>query len=69
MPRALTGAVPNVLGLDLRKARQRLRKSRLDAVVVRFADGPTGKVVSQYPTAGVAGAPHMKVNLVVGTNG
>jgi beta-lactam-binding protein with PASTA domain len=61
--------VPNVLGLGLRKARQRLRASHLDGVVVRFADGPIGKVVSQSPPAGVAGALHMKVNLVVGRTG
>ena len=67
LPKALFGAVPNVLGLDLRHARQRLRKVRLSGVVVRFADGPAGRVVSQSPPAGVAGTPHMKVSLVVGT--
>jgi penicillin-binding protein 1A len=69
LPKALYGAVPDVLGLDLRHARQRLRKVRLSGVVVRFADGPPGRVVSQSPPAGVAGTPHMKVSLVVGTNG
>ena len=69
LPKAIYGAVPNVLGLDLRHARQRLRKVRLSGVVVRFADGPPGRVVSQSPPAGVAGMPHMKVSLVVGTNG
>jgi penicillin-binding protein 1A len=69
LPRAAAGAVPDVLGLDLRHARQKLRKVRLSGVVTRFADGPAGRVVSQSPPAGVAGTPHMKVNLVVGTNG
>jgi len=69
LPRAVWGAVPNVLGLDLRHARQRLRKVRLNGIVTRFADGPAGRVVSQSPSGGVAGTPHMKVSLVVGTNG
>jgi hypothetical protein len=69
LPKALYGAVPNVLGLDLRHARQRLRRVQLSGVVIRFADGPPGRVVSQSPSAGVAGTPHMKVSLVVGTNG
>jgi penicillin-binding protein 1A len=69
VPRALWGVVPDVVGLDLRHARQRLRKVRLDGLVSRFADGPTGRVVSQTPPPGVAAAPNMKVTLVVGTKG
>ena len=65
VPRPLWGAVPNVVGLDLRRARERLRKVDLDPVVVRFADGRAGRVVGQTPRAGVAAAPEMKVSLVV----
>jgi penicillin-binding protein 1A len=65
LPRALHGAVPNVVGLDLRRARQKLQSRSLDGVVVRFADGRAGHVVSQAPPGGVAAAPHMKVRLVV----
>jgi membrane peptidoglycan carboxypeptidase len=65
VPRARWGAVPNVVGLDLRRARQRLRKVELDPLVVRFADGRPGRVVAQTPRAGVAAAPDMKVSLVV----
>ncbi len=65
LPRALHGVVPNVVGLDLRHARQKLRRVQLNGLVVRFADGRAGRVVSQAPPAGVAAAPRMKVSLVV----
>lgn len=65
LPRPLWGIVPNVVGLDLRHARQKLRGRRLNGVVVRFSDGRAGRVVSQAPPAGVAAAPHMQVRLVV----
>ena len=65
LPRALHGVVPNVVGLDLRHARRKLLGRRLNGVVIRFADGRAGHVVSQAPPAGVAAAPHMKVSLVV----
>ncbi len=65
VPRPLWGVVPNVVGLDLRRARQRLRKVELAPLVVRFADGRPGRVVAQTPRGGVAAAPDMKVSLVV----
>jgi penicillin-binding protein 1A len=65
VPRPVWGVVPNVVGLDLRRARQRLRKIELDPLVVRFADGRAGHVVAQTPRPGVAAAPDMKVSLVV----
>ncbi|MEA2786183.1 MAG: penicillin-binding protein [Candidatus Eremiobacteraeota bacterium] len=65
VPRATHGVVPDVVGLDLRHARQKLQGRRLTGVVVRFADGRAGHVVSQAPPAGVAAAPHMQVKLVV----
>jgi penicillin-binding protein 1A len=63
--RATHGVVPNVVGLDLRHAREKLRGRRLNGDVVRFSDGRAGRVVSQAPPAGVAAAPHMQVKLVV----
>jgi len=66
LPRALNGVVPDVVGLDLRHARQKLQRVRLDGLVSRFADGKPGRVVSQTPLPGVAAAPRMKVSLVVG---
>jgi len=65
VPKPLWGAVPNVVGLNLRGARERLRRVKLDPLVVRFADGRPGRVVGQTPRAGVAAAPDMKVSLVV----
>jgi len=65
VPRPVWGTVPNVVGLDLRHAREKLRRAKLDPLVVRFADGRQGRVVSQTPRGGVAAAPDMKVSLVV----
>jgi penicillin-binding protein 1A len=66
VPRALHGVVPNVVGLQLRKARKRLLKLHLNPVVTRFAKGQPGRVLVQKPRAGVAAAANMKVSLVVG---
>ena len=66
LPRALFGVVPDVVGLDLRKARRKLQKEHLSGVVTRFADGKKGVVVAQTPSRGVAASSHMQVNLVVG---
>jgi penicillin-binding protein 1A len=62
----LHGVVPRVVGLTLAAARERLAARRLDPVVLRFSDGPAGRVVSQAPPPGVAAQPGMKVRLVVG---
>jgi hypothetical protein len=35
-------------------------------VIDRFADGRSGRVLAQMPVGGVAGAPRLKVRLVVG---
>jgi penicillin-binding protein 1A len=59
------GIVPELTGVTLRKAREELRKAGLRAEVVAFTDGPPGRVVSQTPRSGVAGAPGMAVRLVV----
>jgi hypothetical protein len=66
VPRALFGVVPNLIGLDLRRARDKLHKMQLLGGVVRFADGKPGLVVAQTPPPGVAAAPNMKVSLIVG---
>ena len=55
------GVVPDVVGLTLRGARERLAAVRLRA----RADGATGRVVRQRPRAGVAAAPGMTVTLAV----
>jgi membrane peptidoglycan carboxypeptidase len=66
LAKPLHGVVPKVTGLSLNDARRRLRGRGLVAVVERFADGRAGRVLAQMPVAGVAGAPRMKIRLVVG---
>jgi penicillin-binding protein 1A len=63
--KTLHGVVPRVLGQSLAAARARLIAAQLQPVV-RFGDGPSGRVVSQAPSPGVAAAPHLTVRLVVG---
>ena len=66
LAKALDGVVPNVTGLPLRQARRRLRVRGFVPAIERFAEGPAGEVVAQAPPAGVAGAPKLRVSLVVG---
>ena len=66
LAKPLHGVVPKLIGLSLNDARRRLRARGLVGVVERFADGRAGRVLAQMPVAGVAGAPHMKIRLVVG---
>ena len=64
LPRALHGVVPNVVGLDLRHARQKLQRAAAERPrrpVLGRARG-TRRLAG---SAGVAAAPHMKVSLVV----
>jgi hypothetical protein len=66
LPRALHGIVPDVVGLRVPRARQRLARLRL-APQIAFADRhPGGKVLRQAPRPRVAAAPGMIVKLVVG---
>ena len=69
LPRAIWGVVPDVVGLDLRHARAKLRKAKLAPLVTRFADGKAGIVVGQTPSPGLAASRHMQVSLVVGRTG
>jgi membrane peptidoglycan carboxypeptidase len=66
LAKPLNGVVPKLIGLSLNVARRRLRARGLVAVIERFADGRAGRVLAQMPVAGVAGAPRMKIRLVVG---
>jgi membrane peptidoglycan carboxypeptidase len=66
LAKPLHGVVPKLIGLSLNDARRRLRARGLVAVIDRFADGRAGRVLAQAPVAGVAGAPRMKIRLVVG---
>jgi hypothetical protein len=66
LAKPLHGVVPKLIGLSLADARRRLRARGLVGVIERFADGRAGRVLAQMPVAGVAGAPRMKIRLVVG---
>jgi membrane peptidoglycan carboxypeptidase len=60
------GVVPKVIGLSLPAARVRLRGRGFVPVIERFADGRAGRVLAQMPPPRVAGAPRLRVRLVVG---
>jgi penicillin-binding protein 1A len=66
LAKPLHGIVPHVIGLSLSQARARLRARGLVPGIARFADGRAGRVLAQVPAAGVAAAPRMQVELVVG---
>jgi len=60
------GVVPNVVGLTIREARARIRARGFVPVQERRTDGHAGRVLAQVPAAGVAGADHLQIRLVVG---
>jgi len=64
LAKPLHGVVPSIVGLSVRAARTKLAKLKL-VPALRFGAGKAGHVISQEPTAGVAAAPGMKVQLVV----
>jgi len=59
------GAVPDVRGVPVNVARERLRAVGAKAEVRAYVDGPPGMVVSQTPAAGVAAGPELVVQLAV----
>jgi hypothetical protein len=66
LAKPLHGVVPQVIGLPLREARRRLRVRGFVPAIERFVQGRTGQIVAQMPPGGVAGAPKLRVRLVVG---
>jgi penicillin-binding protein 1A len=64
LAKPLHGVVPKVVGLTLAHARARLRAAGLDVRVPEDAAGDE-LVVKQYPRAGVAAAPHLRVSLAL----
>jgi penicillin-binding protein 1A len=66
LAKPLHGVIPRVVGLSLRDARRKLRARGLVPVLDRFSDGRPGVVLAQTPVGGVAGAPRLRVRLVVG---
>ncbi|MEP6812456.1 MAG: PBP1A family penicillin-binding protein [Actinomycetota bacterium] len=68
LAKPLHGIVPKIVGLNLRQARAKLHKLRLQSRI-RFGDGKSGRVVAQEPRAGVAAAPGMTIRIRVGKSG
>jgi membrane peptidoglycan carboxypeptidase len=66
LPFARGGRVPDVVGLSLEQARNRLARSKLAWRIRPYAGGArAGKVLAQYPRAGRAAVPNMTIRLVV----
>ena len=66
LPRAPNGRIPDVVGLTLEQARNRLARRRLAGTIRTYADGaPAGTVLAQFPRAGRAAVPNMTIRLVV----
>jgi penicillin-binding protein 1A len=66
LPKATNGRIPDVVGLDLLTARTKLSSRDIAGFVEAFADGESGRVIAQYPHAGLAATPNMTVRLIVG---
>jgi penicillin-binding protein 1A len=66
LPRAPHGAVPDVVGLPVEKARRRLLRRELAGLVAYADEGRPGRVIAQFPQAGRAAVRNMTVRLIVG---
>ena len=64
LAKPLHGVVPRVVGLTLAGARARLRAAGLEVAAPAAASG-TARVRRQWPHAGVAAAPHLRVTLTL----
>jgi penicillin-binding protein 1A len=68
LAKPLHGTVPKLVGLRWEKASAKLRRMKLN-VVLHNGKGQRGLVVAQFPRAGVAAAPGMRVSVTVGRAG
>jgi penicillin-binding protein 1A len=68
LAKPLHGTVPKVTGLAWKKARAKLQRLQLK-VVLHSGPGSPGRVLAQFPRAGVAAAPGMKVSVTIGAAG
>jgi penicillin-binding protein 1A len=68
LAKPLHGVVPKIVGLDVQRARSKLRAQKLN-VAVRTAPGKPGRVLAQTPSWGVAASPGMTVRITVGAAG
>ena len=65
VPKPIHGVVPRVTGLPVLKARTKLARRGLLALVAAVTEDRAGLVVGQSPRPGVAASPGMPVKLVV----
>jgi penicillin-binding protein 1A len=65
LSRALQGVVPNVVGMTLDRARERLKPLELDVNVSPSDARGSARIVAQSPRAGRASAPGMGLTLAV----
>ena len=63
--KATRGVIPNLVGRDIDEARLRLKRLKLQPRIT-WVDGEPGTVVKQRTRAGLAAAPGVRVELVVG---
>jgi penicillin-binding protein 1A len=66
VPVAENGRVPDVTGLPLLKAKAKLARHHLAGLVQSYAEGKPGRVLQQFPSAGLASVENMTIKLVVG---
>jgi len=66
VPVALNGKIPDVSGLPLEEARKKLARHHLAGLVQAYAEGKPGRVLQQFPKAGLASVENMTIKLVVG---
>ena len=66
LPRSPNGRIPDVIGLDVASARNRLAARRLGVKQTYVDGGEPGVVLAQFPRAGLAATRNMTVRLVIG---
>ena len=66
VPLAVNGRIPDVTGLSLEAARQKLARHHLAGLVQTYAEGKPDRVLQQFPKAGLASTENMTIKLVVG---
>jgi beta-lactam-binding protein with PASTA domain len=66
VPKGSNGRIPDVVGMSLSKARQRLASRDIAGLVEAYVEGKNGVVLTQYPHSGLAAVRNMTVRLIVG---
>ena len=66
VPVAQNGRIPDVTGLTLDEARTKLAHHHLAGLVQSYVEGKPGRVLQQFPKAGLASIRNMTIRLVVG---